>query len=137
MYSSTTSRLKIYNLSYTRQKVCNPPCVPGSTSESGRSTPVTVSSVCSSTSGLPIHPLPPAPDAPHRTPSSTSSASQQSLLSSLGRQLSHDLAHWTLLPLPHRLPGTAILLYGPIHLLRLFGQCPKCGVARHDILFVR
>ena len=36
-----------------------------------------------------------------------------------------DLSHWTLLPVSHRTAGTPTLLYGPMHLLRLFGKLMK------------
>lgn len=33
-----------------------------------------------------------------------------------------ELHNWTLLPLYNRVPPTPVLLYGPNHLLRLFGK---------------
>ncbi|KAF2355652.1 MRG domain [Trinorchestia longiramus] len=85
--------------------------------ESGRSTPVTTSS-----SDGPLQ---------HQTTvgggdggAADGGVNTGPLLSSLG-PLSQELVQWTLLPASHRRPGIPALLYGPLHLLRLFVKLPE------------
>ncbi|XP_047740862.1 male-specific lethal 3 homolog isoform X1 [Hyalella azteca] len=93
------------------------------TCDSGRSTPVTTSSSSGvaqqqqqqATAGL---------TTSGSVVSNSVGASTATSLSSLG-PLSHDLLQWTLLPSQHRHAGIPILLYGPLHLLRLFVKLPE------------
>lgn len=84
-------------------------------SESGRSTPTTVTSG-GSTAGV------------------SSSLGRGTLRTLPYAGLQHpQLQDWTLLPEAHRYPPPPVLLYGHIHLLRLFGKLLLISKLTHVI----
>uniref|UniRef100_A0A2P2I621 Protein male-specific lethal-3 n=1 Tax=Hirondellea gigas TaxID=1518452 RepID=A0A2P2I621_9CRUS len=82
-------------------------------SDSGRSTPATTAS----SGGSNCQQQQQAPVAEKQQESTV-------VLASLCH-LSEQLSSWTLLPHVHRIAGTATLVYGPLHLLRLFVKLPE------------
>ena len=79
----------------------------GKSCDSGRSTPSTLHSGGTSGQGTDSYPF-----SEDNVPSVSMSY----------KEISHNLKNWTLLPEHHRSPAPPVMLFGSIHLLRLFGN---------------